>query len=67
MVTCANCANNATYTYTIANGFVVYYCDKHLPSFARKQGLAVPFVAQPEAVVTKSSKKTTTEEATVGA
>ena len=58
MTICANCQSDATYTYSIVDGFSIDYCDKHLPTFARKNGLATAVVAQEEPVVAlKASKK----------
>jgi hypothetical protein len=58
MIMCANCQSDATYTYRIVDGFDVSFCEKHLPTFARKNGLATPVVAQEEPVVApKASKK----------
>jgi cell division septation protein DedD len=35
MATCANCANAAAYSYEPIPGDVSYFCEKHLPSFAK--------------------------------
>jgi hypothetical protein len=31
MVQCANCQNIAEYTYQITEGYVIHYCETHLP------------------------------------
>ena len=63
MTICANCQSDATYTYSIVDGFNVDFCDKHLPTFARKNGLATPVVAQEAPVVaSKTSKKSVVVE-----
>jgi hypothetical protein len=68
MTICANCQSDAVYTYTIVDGFDVYFCDKHLPRFARKSGLVanLPEVVIEEPVVApKASKKVVVEEPVV--
>ena len=50
MTSCANCQNDAAYTYTIVDGYSVNFCDKHLPTYVRKFNLATPFV-EPTPVV----------------
>lgn len=66
MIMCANCQSDATYTYSIVEGFDVSFCDKHLPTFARKNGLATPIVVQEEPVVApKASKKAAVVETPV--
>lgn len=83
MADCANCSNAASYVYEPAQGNQTLYCQKHLPSFAKKpafSGLvteyAAPVVEVPveesiekvEAPKPKPSKKSASvEEAAVEA
>ena len=66
MITCANCAETALYEYAVSASVKVLYCERHLPSFARKSFNYSPVVATPvieEAVAPKpkSTKKVAVE------
>lgn len=64
MTTCANCANDAIYTYQVTEDYLIHYCHVHVPSFlnghrlAGKLALKVEEVPEPVVeVAPKSSKK----------
>jgi hypothetical protein len=68
MIKCANCVDEALYTYKISEELSINYCNSHLPNFltSRKASgqlnLVVPAIV--EDVVeeaAKSSKKKTTD------
>lgn len=74
MAKCANCANNAAYSYLVTSSSTIEYCTKHLPAFLRTPKYAgrltkvvvksAPVVEEPlvvqEPAPTKASKKKTT-------
>ena len=37
MAKCANCANEAFYTYAITTAFGIDYCSRHVPKFLQAQ------------------------------
>jgi hypothetical protein len=37
MTTCANCQNEAIYTYPVSDNFLIHYCQYHLPKFLTNQ------------------------------
>lgn len=60
MVTCANCKDEASYTYRISITNKVNYCEKHLPRFLanRKDSALLALDVPRETVVEpKASKK----------
>lgn len=65
MIKCANCLDDALYTYKISEEIYINYCNSHLPSFlaSRKASgqinLVVPAIVEESA---KSSKKKTVSE-----
>jgi hypothetical protein len=64
MIKCANCVDDALYTYKISEELSINYCNSHLPNFltSRKASgqinLVVPAIVEEEP---KDSKKKTTE------
>jgi hypothetical protein len=64
MIKCANCVDDALYTYKISEELSINYCNSHLPNFltSRKASgqinLVVPAIVEEEP---KVSKKKTTE------
>lgn len=62
MTKCANCANEAYFTYAITPTFGIHYCSRHVPRFLAKQkniGMLPLRVEAPvvtEATPTKKSK-----------
>ena len=40
MAKCANCANEAFYTYAITTDFGIDYCSRHVPRFLHAQKLS---------------------------
>jgi hypothetical protein len=66
MAKCANCEQDALYTYVISESFGIDYCSRHLPAFVEKNQsfvlIANVDTVQAEAIAevaatTKSSKK----------
>lgn len=50
MITCANCSNEALYTYQITDDFNIHYCQYHLPRFltAKKNAGELPLMVPRE-------------------
>jgi len=81
MAKCANCANEAFYTYALTVDFGIDYCSRHVPRFLQNQKVSgmLPLreqvvVVEPEAPVVEAvlaedvpvtPKKTTTRKKTV--
>lgn len=71
MVKCANCPNEALYTYRVPNHFNINYCGKHLPGFLAKRkdsallALDVPRETEPEVKVSKKKTETVVTEPVV--
>ena len=67
MIVCANCSNEALYTYQISEAIKHNYCDDCLPRFllSRRDAGQIP-LQKPvvEETVVKSSKKKATEDST---
>jgi hypothetical protein len=64
MATCANCSNDAVYTYQPGPEFSIHYCPYHLPKFlTRTENPAVVLYKEEEVKVTetKTSKKKSSE------
>jgi hypothetical protein len=64
MATCANCSNDAVYTYQPGPEFSLHYCQYHLPKFlTRTENPPVVLYKEEEVKVpeTKTSKKKTSE------
>lgn len=40
MITCANCAQEALFSYDISANRKLYYCHIHLPKFLKGRGMA---------------------------
>jgi hypothetical protein len=73
MATCANCVNDALYTYRVTDDFGIDYCQYHLPRFLannKQSGLVTiipaaptqtetPVEETPEPVKTSKTKKST--------
>lgn len=60
MITCANCSNEALYTYQITSTYQVHYCQYHLPRFLtnKKNAGQLPLMTPIQvAEEPKSSKK----------
>lgn len=52
MIACANCASRAEYSYApVVDDYAISYCEKHLPSFARKKEFAANLTKLAEPVV----------------
>jgi hypothetical protein len=67
MVVCANCTNEALYTYQINEEIKQNYCDDCLPKFllSRRDAGQIPLQTPVvEETVVKSSKKKVTEDST---
>lgn len=63
MATCANCSNDAVYTYQPGPEFYLHYCQYHLPKFLTRTENPAVFLYKEEVKVTetKTSKKKTSE------
>jgi hypothetical protein len=64
MATCANCSNDAVYTYQPGPEFSIHYCPYHLPKFlTRTENPPVVLYKEEEVKVTetKTSKKKSSE------
>lgn len=71
MAKCANCEQDAFYTYVVTESFGIDYCSRHLPAFAAKtqsfvltadsEAAQAAAVAEATAAATKNSKKKAVE------
>lgn len=71
MAKCANCNNDAFYTYVVTDSFGIDYCSRHLPAFVAKtqsyvltadsEAAQAAAIAEAAVVTTKTSKKKSVE------
>lgn len=64
MAKCANCANEAFYTYAITPTFGIDYCSRHVPKFllSQKKSGMMPLREVPAPVVEKPITEELVEE-----
>lgn len=67
MITCANCKEAALYEYAVSASIKILYCERHLPSFARKSYSYSPVVVEPAVEEVVAPKPKPTKKATVEA
>lgn len=63
MIKCANCVDDALYTYKISDELSINYCNSHLPNFltSRKASGQLNLVVPAIVEESKTSKKKTTD------
>jgi len=64
MAVCANCTQEALYTYPVSAGYNLHYCQYHLPKFltSRRDAGLLPIIEDAPAPKAKKSAAVTPEE-----